>query len=123
LAGDQGDDAMRNWTMPALLMGAIVAGCAPQTPEQAQIANIEDAASNVADAIESASQNQVAQIRGQADTIAAQAEIAKGYDAEKLKTRAEALRKEAEIVARQADAKVQAVRDRARADVSALKAQ
>ncbi|AQR74316.1 hypothetical protein [Sphingomonas sp. LM7] len=114
---------MRNWIAPAMIAGLLLSGCGPQTPEQAQIANIQNAAEAQADGIESASQNQIAQIRGEADTIAQQAEIANSFDAERLKTRAEALRKEAAIVERHAEAQVRAVRDRARADVSTLKAQ
>jgi hypothetical protein len=112
---------MRSWIVPAALLG--LAGCGPQTPEQARIDNIQDAASAEAEAIESASKNQIGQIRGEAETLAGQAAIANGFDAERLKTRAEALNKEAKIVERHAEAQVQAVRDRARADVSAIKAQ
>jgi hypothetical protein len=114
---------MRSWIAPAATLGLMLAGCGPQTPEQAQIANIHDAAAAEAEVIESASSNQIAQIRGEADTLSGQAELANGFDAERLRTRAEALRKEAKIVERHGKAQVQAVRDRARADVSALKAQ
>jgi hypothetical protein len=114
---------MRSRIMTAAFFGLLLAGCGPQTPEQAQIANIQDAARIEADAIRSASGNEAAAIRAEADTVAGQAAIANGFDAERLKTRAEALRKEAGIVQRHADARVQAVNDRARADVSALKAQ
>lgn len=114
---------MRSGMVVAAMMGVMLAGCGPQTPEQARIDNIQDMAEAEADALESASKNQIGQIEARADTIGAQAEVAKGYEAERLKTRAEALRKDAEIIERQAKAKVQAVRDRARADVSALKAQ
>lgn len=114
---------MRSRIVTAAFFGLLIAGCGPQTPEQAQISNIQQAASNEAEAIKSAAGNEAAAIRGEADTIAGQAEIANGFDAERLKTRAEALRKEAGIVERHADAQVRAVNDRARADVSAIKAQ
>jgi len=114
---------MRSWTAPSLLLGLMLAGCGPQTPEQAAIANIQEAASAEADALHSAAQNQTAKIEAEADTLAQQAELANGFEAERLRTRAEALRKEAKIVERHGEAQVQAVRDRARADVSALKAQ
>jgi hypothetical protein len=114
---------MRSWIAPAALLGLALAGCGPQTPEQAAIANIQDAATAEAEAIESASKNQIGQIRAEADTLAGQAAIANGFEAERLRTRAEALRKDAKIVERHADAQMRAVRDRARADVSALKAQ
>jgi hypothetical protein len=107
----------------AAALGLTLAGCAPQTPEQARIDNIQDAATAEADAIESASKNQIARIRTEAETLSGQAEIANGFDAERLKTRADALDKEAKIVERHAEAQVQAVRDRARADVSAIKAE
>ncbi|ATY33830.1 hypothetical protein [Sphingomonas psychrotolerans] len=114
---------MRSWMASAALLGLTLAACGPQTPEQAQIANIQDAAGAEADAIESASKNQIGQIRAEAETLSGQAEIANGFEAERLRARAEALQKDAKIVERHADAQVQAVRDRARADVSALKAQ
>ena len=114
---------MRSWIVPTALLGLMGAGCAPQTPEQARIDNIEDAADAEADTIESASKNQIGRIRAEADTLSGQAELANGFDAERLRTRAEALEKEAKIVERHAKAQVQAVRDRARADVSAIKAQ
>lgn len=101
----------------------LLTGCGPQTPEEARIDNIEDAAEVEADAIRSAAGNAAAAMRAEADTIVGQAAIANGFDAERLKTRAEALRKEAGIVERHADAQVRAVNDRARADVSAIKAQ
>ena len=110
---------MRTMVFAALLL----ASCGPQTPEQARIDNIQDAADAQADAIRDAAANQAGAMRGEADTIANQAAIANGFDAERLNTRAEALREEARIVKRQADAKVRAVKDRARADVSAIKAQ
>ena len=113
---------MRSWIVPAAFIGLLLAGCGPQTPEQARIDNIQQAAEAEADEIKSASGNEAAAIRDEADTIASQAEIANSFDAERLETRAEALRKEAKIVERHADAQVRAVRDRARADVSALKA-
>lgn len=114
---------MRSWITPAAFLGLLLPGCGPQTPEQAQIANIQDAARAEADSIRSASGNEAAAMRAEADTIAGQAEIANGFDAQRLKTRAEALRKEARIVERHADARVRAVNDRARADASAVKAQ
>jgi ABC-type microcin C transport system permease subunit YejB len=114
---------MRSWIVPGAAAGLLLQACAPQTPEQARIDNIEDAASAEVDAIESASDNQLARIRAEADTLTQQAETAKGFDAERLKTRAEALRKDASIVERHAEAQARAIRDRARADVSALKAQ
>lgn len=114
---------MPRWILPAALLVPSLAACGPQTPEQAQIANIEDAARAEAETIRSASGNEAAAIRAEADTIAGQAEIANGFEAERLKTRAEALRKEAGIIERHADARVRAVKDRARADVSAIKAQ
>lgn len=114
---------MRSRIVPAAFLGLALAGCAPQTPEQARIDNIQDAARAEADAIRSTSGNQAASIRAEADTLAAQAEISNGFDAQRLRTRADALRKEARIVERQADARVRAVRDRARADVSAIKAE
>jgi outer membrane biogenesis lipoprotein LolB len=114
---------MRSWIVPAAFAGLLLQGCGPKTPEQAQIDNIQQAASAEAEAIRSAAGNEAAAIRAEADTIAGQAEIANGFDAERLETRAEALRKEARIVERHADAQVRAVRDRARADVSAVKAQ
>jgi hypothetical protein len=114
---------MRSWIVPAAFAGLLLPGCGPKTPEQAQIDNIQQAAEAEADAIKSASGNEAATIRAEADTIAGQAEIANGFEAERLQTRAEALRKEARIVERHADAQVRAVRDRARADVSAVKAQ
>ncbi|NIJ21858.1 Skp family chaperone for outer membrane proteins [Sphingomonas naasensis] len=107
----------------ATLAGLSLVGCGPQTPEQAQIANIQDAARNEADSIRSAASNESAAMRAEADTIVGQAGLANAFDAERLKTRAEALRKEARIVERHADARVRAVNDRARADVSAIKAQ
>lgn len=114
---------MRSWIALAVLLGPALSGCGPQSPEQARIDNIEDAAEAEADVIESASKNQIGQIRAEADTLAQQAEIANGFDAERMRARAEALGKDAEIVERHAKAQVQAVRDRARADVSAIKAQ
>nr|AGU10042.1 hypothetical protein [uncultured organism] len=114
---------MRSWIAPAALAMLLLQGCGPQTPEAARIDNIEDAADNAADAIESASKNQIGSIRAEADTLAQQAEVSNGFDSERLKTRAEALRKEAGIVERHSEAQVRAVRDRARADVSAIKAQ
>jgi hypothetical protein len=114
---------MRNWIVLAPIFGLLLAGCGPQTPEQAQISNIQQAARNEADAIKSTAGNEAAAMRAEADTIIGQAEIANGFDAQRLKTRAEALRKEARIVERHADAQVRAVNDRARADVSAVKAQ
>jgi hypothetical protein len=114
---------MRSWIAPVALLGLTLAGCGPQTPEQARIDNIQDAATAEAEAIESASKNQIARIRADGDTLSQQAEIANGFDAERLRTRAEALRKDAKIVEQHAEAQVQAVRDRARADVSAIKAE
>lgn len=114
---------MRRWITPAALSGLLLTACGPQTPEQAQIANIQDAARAEAEAIRSATGNEAAAIRAEADTLAGQADIANGFEAERLKTRAEALRKEARIVERHADARIRAVNDRARADVSAVKAQ
>jgi hypothetical protein len=114
---------MRNWIVPASILSLLLVGCGPQTPEQARIANIQDAARTEADSVKSASGNEAAAMRAEADTIAGQAEIANGFDAERLKTRADALRKEARIVERHADAQVRAVDDRARADVSAVKAE
>jgi outer membrane biogenesis lipoprotein LolB len=113
---------MRSWSVSAAFIGLLLAGCGPQTPEQARIDNIQQAAEAEADAIKSASGNEAAAIRAEADTIASEAEIANSFDAERLETRAEALRKEARIVERHGDAQIRAVRDRARADVSALKA-
>jgi len=123
LFGEQGEKQMRSRIVPAAFFGLLLAACGPKTPEQAQIDDIQQAAEAEADAIKSASGNEAAAIRTEADTIAGQAEIANGFDAERLETRAEALRKEARIVERHADARIRAVRDRARADVSALKAQ
>lgn len=114
---------MRSRIVLTAFSGLLLAGCGPKTPEQAQIDNIQHAASAEADTIKSASGNEAAAIRAEADTIAGQAAIANGFEAERLKTRAEALRKEARIVERHADAQVRAVKDRARADVSAVKAQ
>lgn len=107
----------------AAFLGLMLAGCGPQTPEQARIANIQDAARAEADAIRSASGNEAAAIRAEADTLVGQADIANGFEAERLRARADALRKDARIVERHADARVRAVNDRARADVSAVKAQ
>lgn len=114
---------MRSRTVPAAFFGLMLAGCGPQTPEQARIGNIQDVARAEAEAIRSESSNQAAAIRAEADTLASQAEIANGFDAQRLRTRADALRQEARIVERHADARVRAVRDRARADVSAIRAQ
>ena len=55
---------MRSRIAAAGLLGLALAGCAPQTPEQARIDNIQDAASAEAEAIESASKNQIGQIEG-----------------------------------------------------------
>ena len=114
---------MRSWIAPSVLLGGLLTGCGPQTAEQAAIANIQHAAAAEAEALQSAAQNQTAGIEAEADTLSQQAELANGFEAERLRTRAEALRKEAKIVERHGKAQVQAVRDRARADVSALKAQ
>jgi hypothetical protein len=114
---------MRSWIALAAPAAVLLAGCGPQSPEEARIDNIQEAADEQADAIESAAGNQIGKIRADADMLAQQAEMTNGFEAERLGTRAEALRKEAQIVERQSEAKVRAVRDRARADVSAIKAE
>ena len=45
---------MRSWIVPAAFIGLLLAGCGPQTPEQARIDNIQQAAEVEADAIKSA---------------------------------------------------------------------
>ena len=114
---------MHKWC-PALASAALLlSACAPPTPEQARIENIQDAADNEAHAIEAGFGNQINQMRAEAETLTNQAEASNTFDAERLKTRAQALRAEAGIIERQSQARVRAVRDRAQAEVSTIKAQ
>lgn len=114
---------MRSWIAPAASAALLLTGCGPRSPQEAQIDNIQDKADAEADAIGAAAGNQVERMRAEAGTIANQAQASNGFDAERLDTRADALRKEAEIVQRQADARVRAVKDRARAEISTIRAQ
>jgi len=110
-------------TITAMVLAAgLVAGCGPKDPKAQQIDNIQDAAEAQADNLAAEADNQVDRMRNEADTLAGQAKAAGSFDAERLNTRAEALRKEAKIVERQGEAKVQAIRDQARATVSEIKA-
>ena len=113
---------MRRWILP-MVAATWLAGCGPADPNAARIDNIQDMAEAEADALESDADNQAGKLRAEADWIAAQAGNAHSFDAERLGTRADALRKEAQIVERHGKAKAQAVRDRARAEVSAIKAE
>ncbi|UZK65618.1 hypothetical protein [Sphingomonas sp. M1-B02] len=114
---------MKLWSATLVLAALLLSACGPATPEEARIDNIEDMAEAEAREIESGFGNQIAAMRGEADTAAAQAEAANSFDAERLKTRAEALREEARILERQSEARVKAVRDRAQAEVSTIKAE
>ena len=103
----------------ALLLSA----CGPATPEEARIENIQDLADAEAHDIEADFGNEINQIKAEAATLTAQAEASNAFDAERLKTRAGALQEEAAIIERQRAARVKAVRDRAQAEVSTIKAQ
>jgi len=112
---------MRRWTMaPAALL---LASCGPTDPREARIDNIHDLAEAEADAIEDASGNEAGRIRAEAEALEQQAATINGFEAARLQARAEGLREEAQIVARQGKARARAVRDKARADVSAIRAE
>ena len=100
-----------------------LSACGPKSPEEAQIENIQDMADSEAHDIRAETGNEVGNMRAEADVLLEQAQSSNGFEAERLKTRAEALRKEAKIVERQGDAQVRAVKDKARAEASAIRAQ
>lgn len=106
-----------------LACALVLPGCGPADPREQRIDNIQDQAAAEAQAIADSAGNEATRMRTEADTLAARAGTSTGYDAERLETRVEALRKEAKIVERQAEAKAQAVKDRAKAEVSTLRAQ
>lgn len=108
------------FAMPMLLG---LAACGQQDPEAARIDNIQDMADAEARAIRAETGNEVGNMRAAAEALMDRAEGANGFDAERLKTRAEALRKEARIIERQGAAQIRAVKDKARAETSAIKAQ
>jgi hypothetical protein len=101
----------------------LLQGCGPSDPRAERIENIQDMADAEAHDIAAEAGNEVTNMRTEAEQLATQADASNGFDAERLKTRAEALRKEARIVQRKAEAQARAVRDRARAEVSEIKAQ
>jgi hypothetical protein len=114
---------MAKWLGVVVLAACTVSACGPSTPTEARIENIQDAADMEAHSIQAESGNEVTNMRSEAESLADQAEASNGFDAERLRTRAEALRKEAKIIERQADAEARAVKDKARAEVSAIRAQ
>jgi hypothetical protein len=114
---------MRASLWPLLAAASLLAGCGPSDPRAERIENIQDMADAEAHDIEAVAGNEVGNMRMEAETLEQRAEVSNGFDAERLKTRADALRKEAKIVERQAEAQARAVRDRARAEVSTIKAQ
>jgi hypothetical protein len=97
--------------------------CGPTDPREARIDNIEDAADAEADAIEDAADRDVDRLRAEAEALDQQAATINGFEAARLQSRAHGLREEAEIAARQGEARARAVRDRARADASAIRAE
>jgi hypothetical protein len=112
---------MRFWIIPAAAL--LAASCGPTDPREARIDNIEDAAEAQVDTIEAASGNEAGRMRTEAEALEQQATTINGFEAARLQSRAQGLRDEARIVERQGDAKARAVRDRARADVSAIRAE
>lgn len=112
---------MRIWVvLPAVLL---VSACGPGDPREARIDNIEDVAEAQADALEDAAANEAGVLLTDAEMLDAQAATVNGFEAARIKARAHALREEAKLVKQQGEARARAARDKARAEVSAIRAE
>ncbi|MGK6354520.1 hypothetical protein ACMGDH_04760 [Sphingomonas sp. DT-207] len=107
--------------IPAVML--LLSACGPSDPREARIDNIQDASEAQADGIEDAADQDADRLRAEAEALDQQAATTNGFEAARLQSRAHGLREEAEIAARQGEARARAVRDKARAEVSAIRAE